>query len=260
MSALPLELAHHLESNAIIEQLEQLGKLPADTDPAPLMQLAQHSHPKVRTAAAKNLAKLENLSLLPFLVECAQKEPNTMARREFVSAIGRLRHPSVIPHLITFLQDEDPKVVLQAIRGLLCFRQNTEVLAHLQSLRHHPNELIRKAIITELEGRRAEQDSKQNHVHSPEWLHNVLVNADVLDVLGHVPDESIHLTFTSPILQCTGLYHLPQLRGISAISSTGVYRGAPYYQGRAFLCIEHIARSRTTYEQAALQHTLSDPL
>lgn len=198
MSALSLDFTHDLESGVILEQLKQLGKLPADTDPAPLMQLAQHPHPKVRTTAAKNLAKLENLSLLAFLVECAQKEPNTLARREFVSAIGRLRHPSAIPYLITFLQDEDPKVVLQAIRGLLCFRQNREVLAHLQSLRHHPNELIRKAIITELEGQRRDQNGKQNHVHSPQWLHNVLVNADVLDVLSDVPDESIHLTFTSP--------------------------------------------------------------
>lgn len=63
------------------------------------MQLAQHPNPKVRAAAAKKLAKLENLSLLAFLVECASREPNTMARREFVSAIGRLRHPSAIPYL-----------------------------------------------------------------------------------------------------------------------------------------------------------------
>ena len=198
MGALPLELAHNLESGEIVEQLERLGKLPADTDPGPLMQLAQHPSPKVRMAAAKNLAKLKNLSLLAFLVECASKEPNTMSRREFVSAIGRLRHPSAIPHLITFLQDEDPKVVLQAIRGLLCFRQNPEVIAHLQTLRHHPNELIRKAISTELDAGRSSQQEKRDHVHSPDWLHNVLVNADVLDVLRHVPDESVHLTFTSP--------------------------------------------------------------
>lgn len=198
MGTLPLELTGNMESGTILEQLERLGKLPSDTDPGPLMHLAQHPNPKVRTAAAKNLAKLENLSLLAFLTECARKEPNTMARREFVSAIGRLRHPSTIPHLLTFLQDDDPKVVLQAIRGLLCFRQNAEVLSHLQNLRSHPNELIRKAINTELNTPPRAQERKSDHVHSPEWLHNVLVNADVLDVLRHVPDESVHLTFTSP--------------------------------------------------------------
>lgn len=198
MGALPIELSYSLESNTIVEQLERLGKLPADTDPAPLMQLAQHPSPKVRAAAAKNLAKLENPSLLGFLVECARKEPNTMARREFVSAIGRLRYPPAIPHLIHFLQDVDPKVVLQAIRGLLCFRQDTEVLSRLQDLRHHPNELIRKAIHSELDGKYDSRERSRDHVHSPEWLHNVLVNADVLDVLRYVPDESVHLTFTSP--------------------------------------------------------------
>ncbi|MCS6829116.1 MAG: DNA methyltransferase [Armatimonadota bacterium] len=198
MSALPPELVHSVDSSAIVEQLERLGKLPADTDPAPLMQLAQHPNPKVRAAAAKNLAKLENPALLAFLVECAGKEPNTMARREFVSAVGRLRHPSAIPHLLHFLQDVDPKVVLQAIRGLLCFRQDADVLTRLQELRHHPNELIRKAIGSELDRSPASRQVSREHRYSPAWLHNVLVNADVLDVLRHVPDESIHLTFTSP--------------------------------------------------------------
>lgn len=80
----------------------------------------------------------------------------------------------------------------------MCFRQNAEVITHLEKLRHHPNELIRKAIGTELDGKRGSQQEKRDHVHSPEWLHNVLVNADVLDALRYVPDESVHLTFTSP--------------------------------------------------------------
>lgn len=33
---------------------------------------------------------------------------------------------------------------------------------------------------------------------SPDFLKNVVVNADVLDALQYVPDNSIHLTFTSP--------------------------------------------------------------
>ncbi|MCL6474777.1 MAG: HEAT repeat domain-containing protein [Firmicutes bacterium] len=193
------DIAAEADGTVVLERLEKLGRLPPDTDPAPLMQLAQHSHPKVRLAAAKNLGKLRNLSLLPFLAQCAQKEPNTLARREFVSAIGRLRRPEAIPHLLRFLGDEDPKVVLQAMRGLLCFRHNAEVIQHLQKLRRHPSELVRKAVATELDAHpeSVRKDSRE-HTRSPEWLHNVLVNADVLEALRYVPDESVHLTFTSP--------------------------------------------------------------
>jgi HEAT repeat protein len=106
------DIAAEADGTVVLERLEKLGRLPPDTDPTQLMQLAQHSHPKVRLAAAKNLGKLQNLSLLPFLAQCAQREPNTLARREFVSAIGRLRRPEAIPYLLRFLEDADPKVVL----------------------------------------------------------------------------------------------------------------------------------------------------
>jgi hypothetical protein len=88
-------------------------------------------------------------------------------------------------------------VVLQVIRALLCFRQRPEVQAALQPLTDHPNELVRAAV------RKAFQPvptspSKQPHPASPDWLKNLMVCADVLDMVAHIPSESIHLTFTSP--------------------------------------------------------------
>ena len=53
----------------------------------------------------------------------ANSEENTATRREAVSTIGRMRTPKAIPTLIQFLKDEDPKVILQAIRGLINFRR-----------------------------------------------------------------------------------------------------------------------------------------
>ena len=35
-------------------------------------------------------------------------------------------------------------------------------------------------------------------VHSPEFMRNVVVQGDALRVMAHAPDESVHLTFTSP--------------------------------------------------------------
>lgn len=187
-----------MDTRELLSMLERLGRLPADTDPAPFLQLAQHPHKQVRLAAVKNLAKLKSLALLPFFVRQATRESNTLVRRELVSAIGRLKHPDAVPHLITFLEDEDPKIMLQAIRGLLYFKHLQEVQRHLANLRHHPNELIRKAVERERQPAPAKTKRPPDHTQSPAWLQNVLVNADVLEALRYVPDESVHLTFTSP--------------------------------------------------------------
>ena len=48
---------------AMLQTLEQLGRLPADFDPAPLMRLATHPHDEVRMQAIKALARLENPAL-----------------------------------------------------------------------------------------------------------------------------------------------------------------------------------------------------
>jgi hypothetical protein len=181
----------------LLQVLERLGRLPADFDPAPLLPLTEHPSPEVRLAAIKGLSRLENPDLLPLFTERVQRESNTYVRRELVSAIGRLRLPNAIPFLCRLLHDPDPKVVLQVIRALLCFRQRPEVQAALQPLTDHPNELVRAAV------RKAFQPvqtspSKQPHPASPDWLKNLMVCADVLDMLAHIPSESIHLTFTSP--------------------------------------------------------------
>lgn len=192
-----LRRPYQMTTRELVEVLESLGRLPSDIDPTPLLTLVEHPVEEVRLYAVKNLAKLKQPKLLQFFFDRGRKEPSTLVRREFVSAIGRLRIPEIIPCLFAFLEDADPKVVLQAIRGLLTFRDYPEVQPRLRSLHNHPNELVRRAIESLL---RAEPMARRSsdHVKSPEWLHNKIVNADVLEVLRYVPDESVHLTFTSP--------------------------------------------------------------
>jgi len=125
------------------------------------------------------------------------EEGNTFVRRELVSAIGRLRLPEAIPLLCRLLEDPDPKVVLQAIRALLCFRHRDEVRTHLLPLMNHPNELICSVIQREF-GQARESSGRLPHPVSPDWLKNLMVCGDVLELLAYVPSESVHLTFTSP--------------------------------------------------------------
>lgn len=179
--------------------LEKLGRLPSDFDRELLLNLLKHAHPSIRLLAVKNLGKLKDVMLLDAISKFANSETDTATRREAVSAIGRMRTPKAIPLLIEFLKDADPKVVLQAIRGLIIFKMRPEVEFALTELVNHPNELIQEVVGRELTSKTESQQEKPlAHPQSLDALKNVIVHADVRDVLGAVADESIHLTFTSP--------------------------------------------------------------
>ncbi|MCS6919454.1 MAG: DNA methyltransferase [Fimbriimonadales bacterium] len=181
----------------LLQTLESLGRLPSDFDPKPLLQLAQHPHEEVRLASVRALARLENAQLLGFYCERLAQEQATLVRRELVSAIGRLRTPEAIPVLKESLLDADPKVATQAIRGLLVFRERPEVQEALRSLKAHPSELVRDAVQHALHPERRSL-SKPFHLRSPHALKNLMVQGDALEVLRRLPEETVHLTFTSP--------------------------------------------------------------
>ena len=179
--------------------LESLGRLPSDFDQELFLNLLKHAHPNIRLLAAKNLGKFKNSTLLDVISKFAEGEANTATRREAVSAIGRMRTPKSIPILIRFLKDVDPKVVLQAIRGLINFKMFPEVQSALTALADHPNELIQEVVSRELTSKtEPKQEEPLAQSQNLDALKNVIVHADVRDVLGAVADESIHLTFTSP--------------------------------------------------------------
>ena len=178
--------------------LQNLGRLPSDFNRGVLLSLLKHTNPDIRLLAVKNLGKLKDTALLDAISKFANSEPNTSTRREAVSAIGRMRTPKMIPLLSQFLKDIDPKVVLQAIRGLINFKALPEVQSVLEDLANHPNELIQDVVNRELTAETKQKREAVTHSQSLDALKNVIVHADVRDALCAVADESIHLTFTSP--------------------------------------------------------------
>ncbi|HNC87252.1 MAG TPA: DNA methyltransferase, partial [Agitococcus sp.] len=94
------------------------------------------------------------------------------------------------------LTDEDPKIVCQSIRALLVF-SDEEVELHLKQLVNHQNEMVRTVIYKEFFAKDVGTTSMP-HTKTYDFLKNIVVHADVLDALKNVPDESVHLTFTSP--------------------------------------------------------------
>src|SRR5205823_2341636 len=115
------QIADNQSDKNLIATLEDLGYLPNGFQGGFLYNLLDHKNPKVRFLAAKNIAKLNQAKSLEPLWNAFQKETNTTTKREIVSAIGRLRRPQNKPYLFEILHDEDPKVVCQAIRGLLVY-------------------------------------------------------------------------------------------------------------------------------------------
>ena len=184
-------------SGNIIKVLNRLGKLPKDFNPEPLLLALKNNNNKIRYLALKNLAKLSDINLLNKYIDVIQNDVSADVRREAVSAIGRLRNKITIDFLIQLLNDNDPEVVLQAIRGLLVFKIDKKVKESLQSLKNHPNEIIQEVIKKEF---KTKEITKNIHKHSlsPDFLKNCVIQGDVRDIIKLIPDESIHLTFTSP--------------------------------------------------------------
>jgi len=183
---------------SIVFILENLGHLPDNFNGNWLIEYINHSNPKVRFWIAKNIGKLRNIDLFPILRQAIEQEKDTSVKRELVSSIGRMRNSGTKDFLLSTLKDEDPKIVIQAIRGLLIFKDDKDIENELKKLIDHENEMIITVIEKEFFQNDEIDDNRLPHPETYEFLKNVVVNGDVRDVLKSVPNESIHLTFTSP--------------------------------------------------------------
>lgn len=187
---------HKNNIGSLVFILEGLGQLPKTFDGSFLADLTNHKSSDVRKMAVKTIGKLTNENQLQLLSYISKYDNDTNVRREAISSIGRMRSEIAKPFLIEALQDEDPKVVCQAIRGLLIFKGNG-VDEELKKLINHQNEMVRTVIYKEFF---VTQKTLKNqpHIESYDYLKNIVVNADTITTMKLLQDESIHLTFTSP--------------------------------------------------------------
>ena len=114
-----------------------------------------------------------------------------------MSSIARKRDPALKELLIKYTKDNNPEVALQAIRGLLVFREDPNIKEYLISLGKHPNDMIQDVIHQEMFKEKF-NITETMHADSPDFMKNTVVLGDVLKIIKYVPDDSIHLTFTSP--------------------------------------------------------------
>ncbi len=177
--------------------LKKIGKIPDGIDGKEFLPYLSDINRDTRYWAIKNLGKLADIHYLHHLSEVALSDKSSIVRREAVSAIGRMRNKRAIPTLVRFLQDDDPNVVLQAMRGLLVFKTHKRVRKCLQPLVDHPNEQIQYVLQSEFEPKPSISDYGM-HYESPDYMKNVVVEGDTREVMKLLPDGCIHLTFTSP--------------------------------------------------------------
>lgn len=186
----------------IISVLENIGKLPEEF-PYFIFEflLKKYTNEKIRYLAVKNLGKTRNQNIAPILKPYYQREKNTHIRREIISSIGRIRSKENIYWLLSILKDEDPKVIMQAVRALLIFKDDVNVRESLEQFKNHRNETLREIIIAELaegEDTFVQQKKIENIKKLLPLIRKTSVLGDAREVLKLLPDECIQLTFTSP--------------------------------------------------------------
>ncbi len=189
---------HKNNSGDLIFILENLGYLPTSFDSNWLISLLENKNEQVRFWTVKNIGKLNSDEYLNKLKEIAIKDISTTVKREAVSSIGRMRNEKAKTILIEMLSNNDPKIVSQAIRGLLVFKGKNDVDEPLKELVNHENEMVRTVIYKEYFAKEKRKENTLPHAESYSYLKNTIVNGDVRDILKIIPDESFHLTFTSP--------------------------------------------------------------
>ena len=181
----------------LITSIQVSGKRHQAFSANSIIPFTNHPNEGVRLQAIKTLGNLKSIELLDLFYQIAEHDCSTMVRREALSSIRRMRDPRTINKLISMLSQDDPKVVCQAIRGLLVFKGDKRVDDSLKPLINHPNEIVSSAIRKEYFSH-TKKGGTIPHPFVYPFLKNVVVNADTLDVLTLLPEESLHLTFTSP--------------------------------------------------------------
>lgn len=186
------------DNKSILFILENLGYLPDDFDDSWIQKLLLSRNNKIRLSAIKNIGKIKDNANLDTLFQIARSDPSTNIRQEAVSSIGRMRDRKTIDFLIELLNDKDPKIISQAIRGLLVFKGEKKIDDRLKLLIKNENEVIQAVIQKEYFYLKNNTQETVKHSHSHNYLKNTVVLGDVRNTLNKIPDESFHLTFTSP--------------------------------------------------------------
>jgi DNA modification methylase len=181
-----------------------LAEAITDNSPENLLKVEElflHANADTAVAAIKVLSREKNLlyvSTFENILNNPKVYPEKV-RKEAMSGLGRMRNEEVAKTILPkYLEDKNPEIILQVIRGLLVFKGELFFDGMLKQLADHKNELIRSIINIEYGVNEVDFDTKASHVESPAEWSNKVVKGDSAELVRRLPNNSIHLTFTSP--------------------------------------------------------------
>ena len=180
----------------ILDELKKFGRAPKNFPFKIFLKFLLHENHNIRLLSVKHLGKFSDDLISKKLFEMYQIEENTLIKREIVSSVGRQRLEKNIDILLEFSKDNDPKVILQSIRGLLYFKHNSQVKKRLETLQKHKNETISQVLEIELKSNKSKKSQVEFTVKS-EYI-NKIIKGDTRKILKSLPNEIFGLTFTSP--------------------------------------------------------------
>jgi len=183
------------DENRILRYLRDFGKAPDGFSFDVFINGLLYENSTIRELCVKHLGKFSDPKIVKKLYLLFKTEKNTAIRREIVSSIGRQRSKKNIKILLDLSKDNDPKVVMQCVRALLYFKNDTTVKKRLIQLKSHKNEVIQQVLNTELSTTKKSSTIK---LIDKEKYQNLVVQGDIRKVLKKIPDGIIDLTFTSP--------------------------------------------------------------
>lgn len=192
------ELQELIDIHSPKKILNIIGRINNGFNPNFFIKYLENNNEEVRKLAAKNIGKVITTDVLPQLKYFIKRENSSDVRRELYSSVGRLKKQDNISILLEGLEGENPKIIMQCIRGLLFHKNNEIVRRKLLKLKNHPNEIIQEIINRELGTENTQNITKKEHTSVNKKLKNKLICGDAREVLKKLPNRSIHLTFTSP--------------------------------------------------------------
>jgi len=185
----------------IIFVLENIGKIPNEFPYSLFLNLLENIDEDIRYNAVKCLGRIKNPEITMILKKMYHNEKATKVRREIVSSLGRQRDNNAFDIFFYALNEKDPKIVLQAIRALTYFKNDPYVITKMKEIKNNVDDIVVDYIEAEFfettNNKLAKKDKERLRLGDTR-LRNVLVLGDVRKILECVPDNSIHLTFTSP--------------------------------------------------------------
>ena len=160
----------------------------------------EYKENEIRVKIIKKISSIKGNNYVEFFNYIVNGRYSEKVRKEATSGVGRRRDIEVAKkYLIEYLNDNNPEIQLQALRGLFVFKYDCFIKDEILKLYNKSNnEIIKYVISNEFKLNIIDFDTKESHIYVNPMYANKVIKGDSLKIMLGIQSNSIHLTFTSP--------------------------------------------------------------